>query len=289
MQISGLIVAATRQLAEAGIEEATLDARLLFEHLTGLGRTHLVLHGDEEVAEAIVADYQQLVERRCERVPLHHLTGTREFWSLTFAVSPAVLIPRPETEFLLECALAACKEEAPVCRALDLCTGSGVIAVVLAHELGCQVTAADCSAAALAVAADNVARHQVADRVSLVRGDLFDRLDPHAPFDLIVTNPPYIAEEEIDLLEPEVACAEPRLALSGGSDGLRVIARIAIDAAAYLRPGGWLFVEIGADQGRSAPALFATSGTRWESVRVLDDWAGRPRVLQARRGQRNTL
>ena len=285
MHISGLIAAAEQRLAEAGIEEAALDARLLFEHLTGLGRTHLVLHGDEEVAETVVADYRQLIERRSERVPLHHLTGTREFWSLAFTVSPAVLIPRPETEFLVECALAVCKGGAPIRQALDLCTGSGVIAVVLARELGCRVTAVDCSAEALAVAAGNVARHTVAGQVSLVQGDLFAPLAPTVPFDLIVSNPPYIVEQEIDRLEPEVALAEPRLALSGGADGLRVIARIAADAAAYLRPGGWLCVEIGADQGRSAPALFTTPGFRWESVRILDDWAGRPRVLQTRRVQ----
>lgn len=283
MHISSLIAEASRQLAAADIEEAELDARLLFEHLTGLGRTHQVLHGDEEVAEAMATRYRHLFERRCARIPLHHLTGTREFWSLAFAVSQAVLIPRPETEFLLECALAACKGGGPIRQALDLCTGSGVIAVVLARELGCRVTAVDCSTAALAVAADNVARHGVGELVSLVQGDLFAPLDPADPFDLIVSNPPYIVEDEIDHLEPEVARAEPRLALSGGVDGLRVIARIAADAASNLCPGGWLCVEIGADQGRSAPALFATPGTCWESVRVLDDWAGRPRVLQARR------
>ncbi len=284
MRLSGLIATASRQLADAGIETAELDAGLLFEHLTGLGRAHLILHGQDEVAASVVEPYRRLVEQRRQRKPLHYLTGTREFWSMPFTVTPAVLIPRPETEFVIEQALTLCQDSGPVAWALDLCTGSGVIAVVLATELKCRVMATDCSAGALAVAAENVAKLGVADRVRLLQGDLFEPLARSACFDLILSNPPYIVEAEIDRLAPEVR-SEPRLALSGGADGLRLIARIAAEAADYLRPGGWLCLEIGADQGLSVPALFASWPSRWVDVRVVEDWAGRPRVLQARRTQ----
>ena len=280
--LSGLIATAARQLAAAGVESAELDARLLYEHLTGLNRVHLVLHGQEAVDDAVIASYQRLIERRCQREPLHYLTGVREFWSMPFVVTPVVLIPRPETELLIEQVLLVCRDSGPVTTALDLCTGSGAIAVVLARELGCQVTAVDCSGTALAVAAENVARLGVAGLVELRQGDLFAPLAADECFDLIVSNPPYIVEEEIDRLAPEVR-AEPRVALSGGDDGLRLIARIAVGAANRLRPGGWLCMEIGADQGRSAPALFAPFQDQWAEIRVVDDWAGRSRILQARR------
>ena len=283
MHIDALIAAAARTLAEAGVDGADLDARLLFQHLTGMSRADLVLLAADPVADGVAAAYRQLIGRRARRVPLHYLTGTREFWSLDFAVSPAVLIPRPETEFLLERLLAVCRTEGPIDCALDLCTGSGVIAVVLARELGCAVTAVDISPPALAVARENVRRHGVADRVRLVCGDLFEPLADRLPFDLIASNPPYIADAQIDGLEPEVRCMEPRLALSGGPTGLQVIERLVAGAAHHLRPGGWLFIEIGADQGQAVTQLFPTGATPYDRVRVIDDWAGRPRVLQARR------
>lgn len=283
MRIDELIRQAARRLAEAGIATADLDARLLFQHLTSLSASEVVLRGTDPADEQVMAAYRRLVDERAGRVPLHYLTGTREFWSMDFLVSPAVLIPRPETEFLLEQALAACRTDGPVRRGLDLCTGSGVIAVVLARELGCAVTAVDISPAALAVARENVSRHGVTDRVDLVCGDLFAPLGSHRPFDLIVSNPPYVADDQLDRLEPEVSRAEPRLALAGGPDGLEVIGRLAAAAAYHLRPGGWLFSEIGADQGMAVLQLFQAHAAQYDRIRVIDDWAGRPRVLQARR------
>ena len=281
MRIDRLLTEAALDLAQAGIAEAELDARLLLEHLTQMSRSQLVLRSDQPLDEATVTRYRQLVEQRCRRIPLQHLTGVQEFWSLEFSVSPAVLIPRPETEFLLEQVLAACGK-AGVSRALDLCTGSGVIAVILARELACPVVAVDISEPALRVAAVNCSRHDAAGRVLLVAGDLFAPLHPACPFDLIVSNPPYVAEEAIGTLEPEVSLAEPRLALSGGPGGLRCIERIAREAVPYLRPGGLLFCEIGADQGRAAAAIFEASNLPYDNVRIIDDWAGRPRVIQAR-------
>lgn len=281
MRIDILLADAACQLARAGIADATLDARLLLQHLTGLTRSQLVLRVEQSLDEATVARYLDLVEQRSRRVPLQHLTGSQEFWSLDFAVSPAVLIPRPETEFLLEQVIRTCAGTA-ITRALDLCTGSGVIAVVLARELGCTVVATDISEAALRVATANFVRHGLDDRVFPVVSDLFSGLDLHQRFDCIVSNPPYVAEEDIDRLEPEVGVFEPRLALSGGPGGMHCLERIAAEARFFLRPGGWLLVEIGADQGEVVATLFRSAVPGYGEVQVIDDWAGRPRVLRAR-------
>lgn len=282
MNIDDLLKVTARQLARAGVVEADLDARLLFQHLTGMSRSQLVLHGRQAVAADLAGQYQQLIDRRSQRIPLHYLTGSREFWSLEFTVTPAVLIPRPETEFLLTRALALVAPGSGCSRVLDLCTGSGVIAVVLAKELDCPVVAVDISPPALAVAAANLRRHQVAHQVTPVGSDLFAGLAPNRRFDLIVSNPPYIADGELEGLEPEVVGAEPRLALSGGSSGLELIARIAVEAEGFLQPGGWILVEIGAGQGSAVTALFSAPERHYHQVRVIDDWSGRPRVLQAR-------
>ncbi|MDX9834134.1 MAG: peptide chain release factor N(5)-glutamine methyltransferase [Desulfobulbus sp.] len=282
MQIGVLIRKAAQTLGEAGIVEANLDARLLFQHLASLSASQVVLHATDPADEQVTVAYQRLVEERARRVPLHYLIGTREFWSMDFVVSPAVLIPRPETEFLLEQVLALCRTDGPVRRGLDLCTGSGVIAVVLAKELGCSLTAVDISSPALAVALGNITRHGVAAQVDLVCGDLFTPLATSRPFDLIVSNPPYVADDQIDGLEFEVSRAEPRLALAGGPDGLEVIGRLAAGAVHHLRPGGWLFIEIGADQRKAVLQLFQARGAHYDQIQVIDDWAGRPRVLQAR-------
>ena len=281
MRIDELLAAAARDLSQAGIGEAALDARLLLQHLTGLNRSQLVLRGDALLDERTFERYQSLIQERSHRIPLQHLTGSQEFWSMDFVVSPAVLIPRPETEFLLEQVLATCSGTLSA-RALDMCTGSGVIAVVLAKELGCPVVAVDISEAALQVAAKNFSRHQAAGRIQPVCSDLFAALASNWKFDLIVSNPPYIAEEQIDRLEPEVCRSEPRLALSGGPGGMKIIEKIVSEAPLFLQPGGWLFLEIGADQKEAVGTLFRLLAHRYREVRVVDDWAGRPRVVQAR-------
>ena len=281
MRIDELLADATRNLLQAGIADAALDARLLLQHMTGLTRSQLVLRNDLSVDEQTLGRYRSLIELRSQRTPLQHLTGSQEFWSMDFMVSPAVLIPRPETEFLLEQVLTTCSATV-ITRALDMCTGSGVIAVVLAKELGCSVVAVDISEAGLRVALENFSNHRESDRILPVCGDLFTALDSNRKFDLIVSNPPYIPEEQIDQLEPEVCRAEPRLALSGGPGGMMIIERIASQAHTFLHPGGWLFLEIGADQKQAVGALFRSLARHYSEVRVIDDWAGRPRVLQAR-------
>ncbi len=280
MTVDSLIEAGCKQLAQAGIADASLDARLLFQHLTAMSRSEIVLNGNRLVDDSTSEAYYRLIARRCTRTPLQYLTGSREFWSLDFLVTPDVLIPRPETEFLLERALASCSGRT-IHRALDLCTGSGVIGVVLAKELGCCVDAVDISPSALMVAAENIIRHQVGLQVSLICSDLFSALHRKKSYDLIVSNPPYIADDQLERLEPEVSQAEPRLALSGGASGLEIIARIAAEAGCYLRPDGCLFVEIGSDQEAGATVLFTAAKEQYGQVRVINDWSGRPRVLQA--------
>lgn len=282
MRIDDLLAEAAAELARAGVDQPELDARLLLQHVAGYTRSQVVLYGAEPADEQVAGHFRRIVRQRAQRIPLQYLTGAQEFWSLDFKVSPAVLIPRPETEFLLEQVLQICIGTG-VTRALDLCTGSGVIAVVLAKELDCSVVAVDISPEALAIAACNISRHGVADHIQLVCGDLLTAVERSRPFDLLVSNPPYVAEEEIDRLQPEVGLAEPRLALSGGPGGMRCLERIAAEAFVYLRPGGWLFVEIGADQGEAVKTLFCSRSSSYDQVGVINDWTDRPRVLQARR------
>ena len=280
MRISTLLDEATSQLASAGVEEAALDARLLLQHLTAMTRGELVLRGAEELDETTVGRYRRLISQRSHRIPLQHLTGFQEFWSFELIVSPAVLIPRPETEFVLEQVLSTLDGQA-VRLALDMCTGSGAIALVLARELGCRVVAADLSETALAVARQNRNRYHLQHRIDLVCSDLFSGLRPGAKYDCIVSNPPYISDAHIAELEPEVALAEPRMALAGGKDGLDCIGAIIASAPAFLQPGGWLFLEIGADQQAPVEQLFRASGQPYDRIEVVPDYAGRPRLARA--------
>jgi release factor glutamine methyltransferase len=232
----------------------------------------------------------RLLQRREQREPLAYILGTREFWSLPLSVSSGVLVPRPETETLVEAALAAWGEMSAECREagptiVDLCTGSGAVAVALATELPmARILATDVSWRALRVARANAEQHGVAKRITFLRGDLCRALDgqlPEGSADLVVANPPYIPTGELVALMPEVQW-EPRLALDGGADGLRVAREIIETSPARIRPGGFLLLEIGAEQAEAVQALVAASG-RWEPARVRRDLAGRPRVVVARR------
>lgn len=306
MTFAELLTETAACLSRSGISASALEARLILEHCSGLGHAEILLRDRCNVDPPLLARCRDLTRKRCSRIPLPYLTGYKEFWSLDFHVSPAVLVPRPETEFLLEHICSIYKNSSPPKGILDLCTGSGVIAIVLALELACPVVATDISASALEVAAMNCRRHGVEELVDLRLGDLFavfaeqgtlpeDEIPSvgkrpnfcanfpqqmQKKFDLIVSNPPYIADAQIDALEPEVAIAEPRLALSGGPSGCDILARIAREAPLFLQPGGQIFLEIGADQGPAALRLFSLP--EYENVVVLPDWSGRPRVVQAR-------
>jgi len=286
MQLAELYQDAVLQLDQAGIEEAETDAVQLLEYCFGLSRSQVILQGSIDVDGEQLEIFRKVLKRRIAREPLQYITGSREFWSLDFIVSPAVLIPRPETEFLLDWLLSALRKKGmQPGKVLDMCTGSGVIAVVLARELASDIVlAVDHSQAALHIAAQNVARHTQDQQIHLICSDLFAALRKGVDFDLIVSNPPYIAEEDLVDLDPEVREWEPESALFSGRRGLDVIENIAEQAYLYLRPGGWLCMEIGADQGDIVYSLFADhiSGI-YEHVEIINDWSNRPRLLAARK------
>jgi release factor glutamine methyltransferase len=290
MLVHQLLTAATTSLTQAGVEDSPLEAELLLRHCLEVSRSKLFLLHDQPVEEATEQRFRELLWRRCRREPLQYIMGSCEFWSLEFFVSPAVLIPRPETEFLLEHCFSTLQHNAggQPQRVLDLCTGSGVIAVVLAEKFPrSEVIAGDFSWEALDAARDNISRHNLKERVHLLRADLLTAFACTPLFDLIVTNPPYVKAGDIATLEPEVRDWEPHLALSGGSTGLDSVVRICRDAEPLLQPGGWLFMEIGADIGQEAEQVFLEA-EGYEHVKVVPDWAGQPRVLQARkRGNRS--
>lgn len=264
-------------LAERGIDSGRLDAELLLADLLQLDRVGLYLNFDRPLDAEELGRFRERVGRRARREPLQYILGRTEFWSLPFRVSPAVLVPRPDTEVLVEEALS---RAAPAARILDVGTGSGAIAVALAHELQeARVTAVDISAEALAVAGQNARDNSVEERIILVRADL--QALPEGEFDLVVANPPYIAEGELAELMPEVRDYEPQLALAGGTDGLDAYRALARQAPGLLAAGGWLLVEIGAGQAVAVRELLAAAGL--EEVFTRDDYAGLPRVVGGRR------
>lgn len=288
-ELADLLRNSWKRLERAGVSGARREAELLLAFCLGTTTTGLYLADDEPISPAIRARFEALLERRCRREPLAYLTGEREFWSLPFTVSPAVLIPRPETEFLLEQVLARRNPGISLDRrigCLDLCCGSGVIAVVLARELGISVLAVDLSGAALKIARDNLRRHRLLDRVQLLQADLVSCFRLRQPFSLIVANPPYVSRGELENdLEPEVADYEPRLALDGGDSGLELIERIGRRLPRLLSAGGDCFLEIGAGQGADIRYLFGEQVARGdlEFVRIYRDYAGRDRVAHLRR------
>jgi len=241
------VAAASDRLRDAGIDAAAnLDARLLAQHVLGWEAAHLLTSAGDVPPDSFPADFEALVARRAAREPLAYITGHKEFWNLQFEVTPAVLIPRPETELIVEAALALVPPR-QLFTMIDVCTGSGNVAVAVAHDrAGARIVATDVSGAALEVARRNAARHGVQDRVHFVEADLFD--DVSGPVDLVTANPPYVAEHSEPGLQPEVGEHEPRVALFGGIEGLAVIERIVHDAPPLLRPGGHLVFEFGYGQ-----------------------------------------
>ncbi len=260
-------------LAERGIDHGRLDAELLLADLLQLDRVGLYLNFDRPLTADELGRYHDRVGRRARREPLQYILGRAEFWSLPFRVGPAVLVPRPDTEVLVEEALA---RATPAARILDVGTGSGAIAVSLAHELPlARLTAVDISAAALAVAEQNARDNGVAERIEFVRADLHAL--PEGRFDLVVANPPYISAGELPGLMPEVRDYEPQLALHGGADGLDAYRALSRQAPRLLAAGGWLLFEVGAGQAAAVRALLAATGL--EEGFTRDDYAGLPRVV----------
>jgi release factor glutamine methyltransferase len=276
------VAAARERLAAAGIasDEAGLDAVLLARHVLGWDAATWIARETDPAPPGFVERYRELVARRTRREPMGYLLGRVEFWGLELEVSPAVLIPRPESEIIVEAALGAARGlAAPLI--VDVGTGSGCLAVALASALpAARILAIDVSAPALAVARRNAARHGVARRIAFVRGDLLGPLRGEA--DLIVSNPPYVPRTERHNLQPEVRAYEPPEALFAGDDGLAVIRRLVAGAETHLRPGGWLIFELGIGQQPAVRALLEQSG-RWHSIDIRPDLQGIPRTAMARR------
>jgi len=275
--VGGLLQWTEQFFGQKGVEFPRLDAQILLAHVLGCDRIHIYTRFTEEVGDDLRGQFRDLVRRRVDGCPVAYLVGRKEFYNLSFEVSPGVLIPRPATE-----ALVIVKNQ-PKPRVLDVGTGSGCIAVSVAKQhAGATVVAVDVSADALHVARRNAERHGVADRIEFLTSDLYAAVTGAAPFDLIASNPPYIAGDSIAILAREVRDHEPRLALDGGPNGLAVFDRLIAGAADRLAPGGWLLVEIGFDQEPEAVRrLAATPGlVPGPTVRDAD---GHPRVVTARR------
>jgi release factor glutamine methyltransferase len=280
-----ILAAGAQRLLHAGIETARLDAEVILGHVLSVTREQLLASADCSLNEVQIRQYSELLSRRLMREPVAHIIGRQEFWSLDFHVTSDVLIPRPETERLVEIALNLAREvaRAEALQILDIGTGSGAIAISLAKELSSSVIwATDISCAALEIAQRNAARHGAADQIHFLHGDLFAALgETRGRFALIVSNPPYIRTAEIEALEPEVRLWEPHAALDGGVDGLEFYRRIAHKASDYLVPKGAIAVEIGADMGNEVARLFAEVGG-YADMTIFQDYAGRDRVVVAK-------
>lgn len=261
-------------LAAQGIEEAALDARLLLEYVCETDRNALLVHGDREISKAETERYEALIKRRGEHIPLQHLTGTQNFMGLDFAVNEHVLVPRQDTEILVEETL---KNLHDGMRILDMCTGSGCILIsLLKYKNNCEGTGVDLSEEALKIAAQNASQLLPEDTaVRFLHSDLFENVDGR--YDILVSNPPYIETDEIEKLMPEVRDHEPRMALDGSADGLVFYRRIVGECKDYLMRGGMLFFEIGYDQGEAVKTLMEEAG--FIEVSVIKDYSGNDRVV----------
>jgi release factor glutamine methyltransferase len=313
--VEACLASGTLLLEAAGIETARLDAECLAAQVLGWPRWQVILTPRRRLTPEEFGRYLALLGRRERREPLAYVLGMREFWSLSLSVSSGVLVPRPETETLVEATLAVWSEmqaeesreprtvshepratsrelraesresstEGPTI--VELCTGSGAVAIALAMEIPtARILATDVSWRALRVARANALAHAVAGRIAFLRGNLWQAVNGQAPassVDLVVANPPYVPTRDVATLMPEIQW-EPRLALDGGADGLRVQRDIIATSPERIRPGGFLLLEIGADQAEVILALLGKTG-RFETGRIFRDLAGRPRVIAARR------
>lgn len=273
------------QLEAAGVPDADLDAWYLLEFVTGISKARYYGNPEAGIDEREALKYRDVIRQRAERIPLQHITGEQEFMGFSFQVDEHVLIPRQDTETLVEEALGVLK---PKMKILDLCTGSGCILLSLLKLgekrgiAGLKGTGADISREALKVAEENGRRLEIPeDRVAWVRGDLFENLE--GPFDLLVSNPPYIPSGELSGLQEEVRLHDPALALDGHEDGLHFYRRIAAEAGKYLRDGAYLMLEIGWDQGEAVSTLLEAAGYR--EVEVKKDLSGNDRVVRGRYGK----
>lgn len=268
---------AADDLKRRGNDTGRLDAELLLARVLKLDRIGLIMHSERPLSPQELGSFRELFKRRRNGEPVAYLLGEREFYGIMLRVDARVLIPRPDSERLVEVALERTRQRSMLGRALDMCTGSGCVAIAFARTRPTwSVTASDVSPAALEVARDNAHRTGAIRNLRLLEGSLFSAVVGER-FDLITANPPYIASAEIATLPPDVRDFEPRLALDGGADGLDFVRQIAAQAAAAMNPGALLALEIGADQGAAASAILEQHG--FSAVERAQDLAGRDRVV----------
>jgi release factor glutamine methyltransferase len=269
-------------LKRQGAESPRLDAEVLLSRVLEWERVQLYTHYEDEVSEAPRSQFRELVRRRAKGTPVAYLVGRKEFYSLPLRVTPDVLIPRPDSEFVVVEFLALTKSMESL-RAVDVGTGSGCLALACAHQhKSARFVAIDLSPDALAVAEANAIALNLADRIDFRLGNLLEPVADDGLFDVILSNPPYIPTSVIPTLEPGVRLYEPYMALNGGDDGLRVVAPLVAESAARLRPGGHLILEIGTDQELPVRDLIASQGG-WDLAPTVRDHANHPRVIRATR------
>jgi release factor glutamine methyltransferase len=284
LSIRGALLWGAQVLCHPGLENHRLDAEVLLRHVLNMEKEQLYVNGDAPISAGQEAMFRDLLLRRSRREPVAYITGHKEFWSLDFFVTPAVLVPRPETELLVEVALQYVTQLAsgsPL-KVLDVGAGCGAISVCLAKEQAAmEIVAVDISALALDVARVNAGRHGVVDRIRFLAGDLFAPVEPlPETFDLIVSNPPYIRTGELSMLAPEIREWEPTIALDGGPDGLDTYRRMIEEGHSYLTTGGSIVLEIGANMASAVADLFSRSGC-YGPASVYQDYAGKDRVIAA--------
>jgi len=284
--ILGVIQWAAAYLKERGIESPRSAAEILLAHALQTDRVQLYIHHDKPLEKVELAVFKELIRRRVRREPVAYILGRKGFWTLDLAVGPEVLIPRPETERLVEAALAVLVKvpEGRCARVLDLGTGSGAVVLALAAEAGRhRYFASDLSTAAVATARRNARAAGVGGRVEFFAADWFSAIKRGCePFDVIVSNPPYVTRSALTELQPEIVRHEPHLALDGGPDGLNSYRAIIGAAGSHLAPGGALLLEIGSDQ-REAVLRIAAQAGGYDDVRCVADYAGRDRVVTLRK------
>ena len=274
MILRALIARGTSALDQGGISNATRDARLLAAHVCDIDPSRVTLHEMDKVSEAVIARFDDAITQRLNHRPVSRIIGVRQFWGRNFQVTDDVLDPRGDTETLIAEAL-----QTPAKRILDLGTGSGILGITLAAEqVDAVVVVTDISKAALVVAKTNAKRHDVEDRIEFIESDWFDSL--HGKFDLIISNPPYIGENELEGLKPDVIDYDPIIALTPGGDGLAPYSIISGQAQNYLNENGRVIVEIGHLQGKDVKNLFLQAG--FSGVQILQDLEGKDRAIVAK-------
>jgi release factor glutamine methyltransferase len=269
---------AAADFSSRGLESPRLDAELLLARVLGTDRIKLIVESERPLSQDELGGFRELIKRRRQHEPVAYILGEREFYGRSFQVDRRVLVPRPDTETLVEAALRVTQSAHLYGRALDLCTGSGCVAISFALERRTwKLTATDASLDALDVALSNAQRLGAIGNVTFRGGDLFAACPTGERYDLIVSNPPYVSDEELAALSPDILEHEPHLALRGGPQGLSVLERLVGEAPRWLERRGWLVVEIGCDQSQAVMRLFERAGL--ESRAVHRDYAGRPRVV----------